>query len=81
VGHDAAVDGVRVAGVVEVARLPVVHDALVALASVVLAAVEDGILERELLAVLVRRAAGGELQLVALAVIIVESVGVFVFFK
>lgn len=75
-GHDAAVLHVGIALVIDVARSPIVDDALVALVDVVLAAVVHGHLERELVAGFVSRAEGGEVELVAFGVVVIEGVGV-----
>lgn len=76
--HDAAVLHVGIALVIDVARSPVVDDALVALVDVVVAAVVHGHLERELVAEFVGRAEGGEFELVAFGVVVIEGVGVLV---
>lgn len=76
--HNATILHIGIALIIDIARSPIINDALVALIDIVLAAIVHGLFERELVARFVGRAERGEFELVAFGVVVVEGVGVCV---
>ena len=78
--HNPAVYDIRVSIIALIAVHPVIDHPLLPSISIALAPIVDRIFQGELHAVSVRGAVAWKIQLVALAVVILEGVGIFSFY-
>lgn len=76
--HNATILYIGIVFMIDIARNPIIDDALVTMIDIVLAAIVNGSLERKLVARSVGWTEGGEIELVTFGVVVFEGMRVLI---